>query len=157
VIASDMPLGLVVPDGQAAFEAVAQSDGEPRGRELEIADLLSAIRRRGIRNTVWITADVHYTAAHHYDPNQARFQDFEPFWEFVSGPLHAGTFGPNPLDDTFGPQVRFQRAADGPNQPPSDGLQFFGHASIDDDTEVLTVRLVDLAGEVLHTEELEPR
>ena len=37
-------------------------------------------------NTVWITADMHYTAAHYYDPNRAVFQDFEPFWEFVSGP-----------------------------------------------------------------------
>ena len=75
-------------------EAVAQGDGPPLGRELEIADLLSFIKRDGIRNTVWLTADVHYTAAHYYDPSQAQFQDFEPFWEFVSGPLHAGTFGP---------------------------------------------------------------
>ena len=55
------------------------------------------IKRAGVRNTVWITADVHYTAAHYYDPNKAAFQDFEPFWEFVSGPIHAGTFGPNSL------------------------------------------------------------
>ena len=26
-------------------------------------------------------------------PNRAVFQDFEPFWEFVSGPMHAGTWG----------------------------------------------------------------
>jgi phosphodiesterase/alkaline phosphatase D-like protein len=35
---------------------------------------------------------------------------FDPFWEFVAGPIHAGTFGPNPLDPTFGPEVR-QRAS----------------------------------------------
>ena len=46
------------------------------------------------RNTVWITADMHYTAAHYYDPNAAVFQDFEPFWEFISGPIHAGTWRP---------------------------------------------------------------
>jgi phosphodiesterase/alkaline phosphatase D-like protein len=23
----------------------------------------------------------------------------DPFWEFVAGPVHAGTFGPNALDD----------------------------------------------------------
>ena len=62
-------------------------DGPPRGRELEIADLLSFIKHAGIRNTLWLTADVHYTAAHYYDPDKAVFQDFEPFWEFVSGPL----------------------------------------------------------------------
>jgi alkaline phosphatase D len=50
---------------------------------------------------VWITADMHYTAAHYYDPNRAVFQDFDPFWEFVSGPLHAGTWGPGNLDNTL--------------------------------------------------------
>ena len=44
---------------------------------------------------VFLTADVHYTAAHHYDPARAAVADFTPFWEFVSGPLNAGAFGPN--------------------------------------------------------------
>ena len=47
---------------------------------------LRFIRDNGIENVVWLTADVHYTAAHYYDPNQAQFQEFAPFWEFVSGP-----------------------------------------------------------------------
>jgi alkaline phosphatase D len=84
VIAADMPISLIViydGDRNWGVEAVAQGDGPPRGRELEIADLLSFIRRAGITNTVWLTADVHYTA-HYYDPNKAVFQDFEPFWEF---------------------------------------------------------------------------
>jgi phosphodiesterase/alkaline phosphatase D-like protein len=41
------------------------------------------MQHAGIRNKVWITADLHYTAAHFFDPNKAIFQDFEPFWEFV--------------------------------------------------------------------------
>ncbi|TIL18780.1 MAG: alkaline phosphatase, partial [Mesorhizobium sp.] len=73
-----------------------------KGRELEIADLLRYIKNAGITNTVWLTADVHYTAAHYYNPDKAQFQDFNPFWEFVSGPLHAGTYGPNDFDMTFG-------------------------------------------------------
>ena len=156
IIASDMPVGLVVPDG-ANQEGVAQGRGEVLGRELEIARVLSAIKADQVRNVVWLTADVHYTAAHHYDPARATFTDFDPFWEFVSGPLHAGTFGPNPLDPTFGPQVRFQRAADRPNQPPSDGLQFFGHVLIDGRTEVMTVRLMNMAGDVLYFVDLEPQ
>ena len=75
----------------------------------------------------------------------------------MAGPLNAGTFGPNRLDQTFGPEVRFQRAADYPNQPPSDGLQFFGHARIDAATQVLTVHLVDLDGDELYRVDLEPR
>ena len=157
VIASDMPIGLLVRDGDSAFENGANGDGPPRGRELEIANLLSFIKHSGIANTVWFTADVHYTAAHYYDPGQAQFQDFEPFWEFVSGPLNAGSFGPGDLDNTFGPQLMYQKSPEGvPNLPPSDGLQFFGHVRIDGDTEVMTVMLNDLTGETLYAVDLEP-
>lgn len=156
VIASDMPLGLVVSDG-TNYEAVANGDdGAALGRELEISELLSSMKRLVVKNVVWITVDVHYTAAHRYDPNRAKFQDFEPFWEFVSGPLHAGTFGPNELDATFGPEVMYQRAADRPNQPPSDGLQFYGHVGIDGDTGVMAVSLKDLAGATLYSVDLQP-
>ena len=82
---------------------------------------------------MWLTADVHYAAAHYYNPDKAQFQDFDPFWEFVSGPLHAGTFGPNELDNTFGPEVKFIKAPglDKQNLPPSAGMQFFGHVKIE--------------------------
>jgi alkaline phosphatase D len=148
VIAADMPLGLVVPDG-ANIEAVASGDPRLLGREFEFARLLSFVKRRRIRNVVFVTADVHYTAAHFYDPGKAVFQDFDPFWEFVSGPLNAGTFGPNTLDQTFGPQLRFQKVAPTPNQPPSAGLQFFGQVTIDAPSEAMTVRLKDLSGATL--------
>lgn len=143
VIASDMPIGLVVPDGTAAQEGIAQGRPQALGRELQVARMLSGIKAAGVRNVVWLTADVHYAAAHHHDPARAVFGDFDPFWEFVAGPLHAGTFGTNALDPTFGPEVRFRRAADRPNQPPSDGLQFFGHVVVDGRTETMTVRLLD--------------
>ena len=161
VIAADMPLGLVVAyDGDRNFgsEAVAQGDGPPLGRELEIADLLRFIKAANIRNTVWFTADVHYTAAHYYDPNKARFQEFAPFWEFVSGPLHAGTFGPNTLDDTFGPQLRFVKAPpEGQvNLSPAAGYQFFGHVAVDGRTEQMTVMLKDAADADLWHVTLDP-
>ncbi|MEM7443229.1 MAG: alkaline phosphatase D family protein [Pseudomonadota bacterium] len=161
VIASDMPIGLVVFDNwrdRDTFENSANGDGPVRGREFDIADLLSFINRNNITNTVWLTADVHYTAAHYYDPNQAQFQDFAPFWEFVSGPIHAGTFGPNELDNTFGPQVVFQSTPpEGQfNLPPSAGLQFFGQVDIDGDTDVMTVSLKNIAGETLYSTDLNP-
>jgi alkaline phosphatase D len=151
VIASDMPLGVVVADGPTDFEAVANRDnGAPLGRELEIAGLLKFIRDRRIRNVVWITADVHYSAAHHYSPERARFTEFDPFWEFVAGPMHAGTFGPNALDATFGPEVRFIGIPPGmkPNRPPSEPYQFFGLGRIDRRTKVLTMQLHDVNREI---------
>ena len=157
VITADMPIGLIVPDGEL-FENAANGDGPPRGREHEIAGLLRFIRDNGVTNVVWLTADVHYTAAHHYDPNRAQFQEFAPFWEFVSGPLNAGTFGPGKLDNTFGPEVVFFKAPpEGQaNLPPSAGLQFFGQVDIDGTSEVMTVRLKDLSGATLFTRELTP-
>jgi alkaline phosphatase D len=163
VIAADMPLGLIVyydTPKSWGVEAIAQGDGPPLGRELELADMLSFIKRSGVRNTVWLTSDVHYTAAHHYDPNKAVFQDFEPFWEFVSGPLHAGTFGPNTLDNTFGPQLMYVKAPtqeQGQNLSPAAGLQFFGHVAIDGATEVMTVTLKDVEDQALWSTRLEPK
>ena len=159
VIASDLPIGLVVRDGTAAFEAIANGEaGPPLGRELEIADLLRFMRQERIQNVVWVTGDVHYAAAHHYDPQRARFTEFDPFWEFVAGPLHAGTFGPSELDGTFGPEVRFASVKPGSpgNRPPSDGLQFFGFTRISARTRVMTVELRNLAGETIYTVEVEP-
>ncbi|WP_417687748.1 alkaline phosphatase D family protein [Roseibium sp.] len=163
VIACDMPIGLIVWDNwkdQAGAEAVANGDhGAPKGRELEFADLLRFIKTADIDNVVWLTADVHYTAAHYYNPDKAQFQDFKPFWEFVSGPIHAGTFGPNDLDMTFGPEVKYIKAPtaeQGANLPPSMGLQFFGLVDIDGQTEQLTVRLMDRDDVELHKVTLDP-
>ena len=60
--------------GPRRLEAVANGDGPALGRELEIAQLLQFIKGERLRNMVWLTADVHYTAAHHYDPARAQFQ-----------------------------------------------------------------------------------
>ncbi|MFD7811417.1 alkaline phosphatase D family protein [Streptomyces sp. NPDC059785] len=160
VIAADMPLGLVVPDateGKANFEAVAQGDpGAPLGRELQIAELLRHIKHRRITGTVWLTADVHHTSAQHYQPSRAAFTDFEPFWEFVSGPLNAGAFPASDLDGTFGPERVFVKAPTASNVSPAGGYQFFGEVDIDGDSGELTVRLREQDGTVLFTQVLQP-
>jgi alkaline phosphatase D len=154
VIAADLPIGLISED------AIALGDGPPQRREHEIADLLSFMKRAGVTNTVWLTADMHYTAAHHYHPNRAVFQDFEPFWEFVSGPLHAGSWAPGELDNTFGPAAMFQKGCSvgqGENLAPCFGLQFFGRVDIDGRTEVMTVTLKDVDNRDLWSVDIEPR
>jgi alkaline phosphatase D len=159
IVAADMPVGLIVGDGKdkkgrPRFENCSNGDGPALGREIEIARLLSSIKRSNVRNIVWLTADVHYTAAHHYDPARARFTDFLPFHEFVSGPLNAGTFGPGALDNTFGPQVLFQKAPppSQSNLPPSAGMQFFGEVRVGE--QELTVVLRDSAGDALYSRTL---
>ena len=144
IIASDMPLGLNVGDGPGRWEAVANGDGgAPKGRELEIADLLAFLRQEKIRNTVWITADVHYCAAHEYQPPMG-----DPFWEFVAGPLNAGAFGPAELDATFRPRVDFYQAPPKAMAScgPADGFQFFGEINVDGPARTLSVDFRDLNG-----------
>ena len=156
IVCADMPIGLQVGDGKTAdgiarWEAAANGDpGKPLGREQEIARLLSFIKREQVRNVVWLTADVHYCAAHHYSPERAAFKDFEPFWEFVSGPLHAGGFGPNATDGTFGPEVVFQKAPPTRNAPPTDDNQFFGQVDIDAATRAMTVALKSRGGTTVY-------
>lgn len=102
------------------------------GNELiELARNFNALR--GIPNIVSITADVHYAAAHWFPAND--------WFEFVAGPIHAESFGPNPLDPTFSPEVHFQWAPQPghANLAPWDGLQLFG--TIDVARDQLTVKI----------------
>jgi alkaline phosphatase D len=158
VIAADMPLGVVVAHQPGRHEAAANGDnGAARGRELEIAHLLSELKRRRVRNVVWVTADVHYCAAHHYDAARAASKDFDPFWEFIAGPAHAGTFAPGILDGTFGPEVRFHGTPANlpPNRPPDAGLQFFGTIEVDPRNQAATISLINTAGTRVFTQVLE--
>ena len=164
VIASDMPISIVVPDlnpdvPKDTYEAWAnKDDGAPSGRELELANLLSFIKNNQIRNVVWITADVHYASVTRYEPSRAKFTDFEPFWEIVSGPINAGTFGPGEIDQTFGPDVKWVAIPPDmkQNRPPSDGLQFFATGRIDGKSDLLTMTIYDLNGKPLHKLDIEP-
>jgi len=134
VIASDMPLSIIVYDDAAQQEGArkrfAQGDGPPRGRELEIADILRFIK--DVRRRQHGMADGGRALRRRalLQPGQAQFQEFDPFWEFVSGPLHAGTFGPNELDNTFWPRSAIHQGAPGSTNKtcrhPA-GMQFFGH------------------------------
>lgn len=163
VVANDLPLSIVVPDaltdpkdgGPKSMEAVAQGDdGAPRGREIAFSRILS--QTKDVQNIVYLTADVHYTAAISYDPDHAAFQDFSPFWEFVSGPLNAGAFPQSPLDGTFGAKYEFVHAPDKANVSPAEGFQHFGQVRIDGATRALTVDLRDAKGTSLYTKELPP-
>ena len=158
IVASDMPLGIVVAHQPERHEAVANGDnGAARGREMEIAALQRTLKTNRVRNVVWITADVHYCAAHHFDPERAATSDFDPFWEFVAGPAHAGTFAPGVVDRTFGPEVRFTGtpANLAPNRPPDAGLQFFGVLETEPGSRALTVSLVNTAGRRIFTQRID--
>jgi alkaline phosphatase D len=130
--------------------------GAPLGRETEMAGVLQGLRDRRVRDVVWLAADVHYTAAHHYSPERAAFTGFDPFWEFVSGPLNAGAFSPAALDPTFGPETVFVHAPSSPVSSPLDGFQHFGEVEVAPGGEELRVVLRDQHGAALWSTALTP-
>lgn len=158
VISADLPLSIPSTHADDLDGPSNGDDGRPVGREPEIARLLSGLRANGVRNVVWITADVHYTAAHHYSPDRAVSTDFDPFWEFVSGPIASETFArkDGELDGTFGPRVVFSKGNDTSfKQSPRAGNQFFGRMAISAAGE-LTVTLHDGVGATLWDKTLDP-
>jgi len=161
VIACNMPIALVISEkGRTipqANDGWGNENGPPRERELELARLLSGMRARGVKNVVWISADVHYAAAHRMSPARAAFKDFDPFWELVAGPMHATAFPRKPLDDTFGPEVAWSSADWDTLGSPATGAQHFGLLRIDGRTGVLSVTFVDARGRDLHRMTLSSR
>ena len=118
VIANDLPSG-----GGAgrptAQEGVAQGDpGAPAGRELEFAEVLRATHRAGVTGMVLLTADVHYSAAHHYDPSRAAVGDF----------TRSGSSSPGPRTPGVRPERagRYVRSAGGLRARPAAGEQLTG-------------------------------
>jgi alkaline phosphatase D len=161
VIACDMPIGLVVSEpapktGADAFDGFANTSGAPSGRELELAHLFATLHARSVKNVVWLTADVHYAAAHRYDPSRAAIREMDPFWEFVAGPMHASSFPRKRFDDTFGPELVYATAGWDTFGSPATGQQYFGVVRIDGRSKVMIVTLVDSRGRDLNATVLRP-
>ena len=79
VIANDLPLGIIVPDGPVNEESLVQPRRRrPLGQGTRDRAVLSAFKRNRVKNVVWLTADVHYCAAHHYSPERAAFTGLRP-------------------------------------------------------------------------------
>ena len=158
VIATHDPLSIVT-GGEGDRDSWGQGDPKVLGREAQLAQLLSFIKEKKIKNVVYISADVHFAAAIKYDPERAVFKDFNPFYEFVIGPIHAGVFGPGELDPSFGSEYEFVRGpglVGIPAASPPPNLHSFGSAEVDEAGK-LTVYIHDLTGEVLYQQELTPK
>jgi alkaline phosphatase D len=155
VICSGLPIGLVVGDGKD-FEAFSNGAPGVGTREQQLAGLFSFMKAKGLRNVIWLSADVHHASSMHYHPDRAVFKDFDPFWEFVSGPIHAGSFGPSRLDKSFGPERLFNSRDGVPySRSPNDQNQFFGLVDIAPDGH-LTLSHMNRGGELRWKHTLEP-
>ncbi len=101
--------------------------------------ILGVFRQRGIRNLVFLTADVHHAELirHHPAPEFS-------FHEFIAGPLAASHGRPRPLDAALNPRSLFARG----------GLNNFGAISIEG--TLFTVRILDENGTGLFTHTFGP-
>lgn len=157
LIACPQPLALIIGSGGRNYDGISSGGREPNGRELELRDLLSFIHEHRIRNVIWISADVHYAAAHYFHPSQAVYQQFLPFWEFIAGPLNAATLRPHRLDPTFGPQREYLSIPEkrsGRGHSPLYGEQFFGVVDVEPEGFQLQVSIYNLAGERLYIQRI---
>lgn len=136
------------------FTARMQLAGLLPDREVTLRVSFQDLAAERVLSEPWIGQ--FRTPAHYYDPTQAQFSDFDPFWEFVSGPLNAGSFGPNVPDPTFGVQVVYQKAPETAGVSPLAGYQFFGEVEIDSASAELTVTLRDVEDHALWTRTLQP-
>jgi alkaline phosphatase D len=101
--------------------------------------ILRAFRQRGIRNLVFLTADVHHAELirHHPTPEFS-------FHEFIAGPLTASQGRPRPLDAALNPRSLFGRG----------GVNNFGEIRIE--PALFTVRILDEEGTELFTHTIGP-
>lgn len=144
VVVCDTPLGLVVPDGPGRVDGFAEGGpGKPRFRERELAGLYAAARAR-VEELVVLTADVHYAAHHLYRPPGLTVH------EFVAGPLHAGQFGPQVLDPTFGSEVLYANRSPGDPQNLAPTPQTTSYGVVEAGPRGLSVALRDGGGRSLH-------
>lgn len=160
IIACDMPIGVVVWEPgrtiKQANDGWANENGPPMEREIELSKLLAGMKARGVKNVVWVTADVHYCAVHRFDPAKAIFKDFDPFYELIAGPMHALTLPRKANDDTFGPEVLWCSSGWDTFDSPITGAQHFGLLKIDAATRSLRVSFVNARGRNLHELTLPP-
>jgi len=143
--------------GRPQFENSANGDGPVLGREFEIAEILSFIKREKIRNVVWLTADVHY--ARPTTTTRAR----------RSSPTSIPSGSSSPVRRTPEPSVPIRSttlrpagglpegaAAGQSNLAPSAGYQFFGQIDIDARSHDLVLQLKDTTGSSLFTQRSTP-
>ena len=157
VIVSSVPMS--IPTG---FPPTNGRDGwanfdQSTGYERELLDILGFMHVHNIRNTVWITTDVHFAEAFSYTPFAAD-SDFVVH-ELVTGPMNAGIFPTADFDTTLHPD---RLAFFGPPSPGAvtswtQAKHWFNFGELELDTSgSLTMRIVNTAGEIEFERTLTP-
>jgi len=147
------PYGVPGPNGRDGWANFDQTTGYER----ELVDILRFMHEHAIRNSVWITTDVHFAEAFRYTPFAA-----DPgfaVYELVTGPMNAGIFPTTDFDTTLDPE---RLAFFGPPSPGAvttwaEAKRWFnfGELSLTSGGS-LTIRIVNTAGNIAFERTLTP-
>lgn len=144
VIVSSVPMS--IPTG---FPPSGGRDGwadydQDSGFEYELTEILRFMQQQGIKNTVWLTTDVHFSEGFKYQPF-ADAPDFEVY-EFVSGPLNAGVFPNEAFDNSLNPErLFFHGAPVGLDYQGAKEYLSFGAVEVDEQGD-MTVKIINALG-----------
>ncbi|MBI3635672.1 MAG: alkaline phosphatase D family protein [Candidatus Rokubacteria bacterium] len=144
IVVTSVPLSVPTgrPDARDSWTGVS-AFGLPlenaTGFAVERDRLLRLLRDRGVKNLVFLAADVHHAELIRHEP----FPEFAVH-EFIAGPLSASVGHPRPLDPALNPRSLFARG------------DVFNFGEITVDAAGLTVRIVDVDGAVLFTHTIGP-
>ena len=156
IIVTSVPLAIPTGDPHRGRDGWANL-GESTGFERELLGLLRVMQRQGIRNHLWISTDVHFSAVFRHTPfaDDPSFQ----FYEVETGPLNAGVFPKQEFDTTLHPERLFLfPAACNARADFREAMSWFTFGLIRVDAAgVLTVDVVNTAGETLFSRTLTPR
>jgi len=113
------------------------------------------MQAHGIRNSVWITTDIHFAEAFRYVPFASDTQFV--VHEVATGPLNAGIFPTAQFDVTLNPEKLFGPAPAAPVASWSAAKAAFNFGELEVSSGgVLTMRIVNTAGATLFERTLTP-
>ena len=145
VVVSSVPIAIPTGGPLPDLGRDGWANGEqPTGFERELRAIFETLRDSGRKNHLWITTDVHFASAFEHRP----FDDLR-IDEIVTGPLHAGIYPHDRVDETFGTKRTFFHG------PPSaeavtnldEALGWFNFGTVEVDAEgKLTARVIDGRG-----------
>jgi alkaline phosphatase D len=139
-VSLSVPTGRAGRDGWASGSPRFDSGQPPTGFEHELGTIVRELAGRGVRNVVWLVADVHRAEIIRHAPLPRLV-----FHELIAGPLSAGTGQPGWLDDTLRPTRLYGEGG------------FLNFGELVADAPGLTVRIIDAAGRIRFETTLAPQ
>jgi alkaline phosphatase D len=133
-VSLSVPTGRKVRDSWSNANILGFPEEGGTGFATERDAILRDLRIGGVKNLVFLAADLHHAELIRHRPATEW-----SFHEFIAGPLSASTGRPRPLDDGLNPRSLWALG----------GVLNFGEIAVD--AASLTVRVIDADGHVRHT------